>query len=296
MIKWNEVSSDPQFWRWAFLFARYALSTSRYDECFRASYKLSHFSLKCMEGLEQEFGGIDPSIAAKGLAKGTIQLFPTAEKRIAQTAALSSVVLDLTTVLSADVSDVEPVLDQPELFRGGALVSLSDRSYDIHQYCLGMKRLAEASGVTFLLGQTVKSLVRTNDKGCAIDMVVLKDGSTVKADAFVVAAGNHSNAFAEWAGDGCHSWPVRGFALEVPVLKSSGGDKGNEAVLLTHNVVDDPRRIYIARCALDSSGCPVTVNWVLGTPTNLRRWITSPLLRCWSRPASCYPPDIWCRL
>jgi D-amino-acid dehydrogenase len=199
---------------------------------------------------------------ARGLAEGTIQLFPTEGERARQYKALSGTVMGLEVISAKEVIKLDSVLQQPELFPGGALLSWQDRSYNIHDLCVSMKHLAEKQGVRFVTGQSVSSLTEyaeSSGRERAVQYASLCDGSKVHADTFVVAAGNHSNGFAKWAGDGMHSWPVRGFALEVPVAQrahpssssvvlpvSAVEVSGTQQPSLRFNVVDDPRRIYIA--------------------------------------------------
>lgn len=54
----------------------------------------------------------------------------------------------------------------------------------------------------------------------------------------MAANGNDSNRIAEWAGDGRHSWPIRGFVLDAPT--------SSEFTALQHSIVDDVRKVYIA--------------------------------------------------
>lgn len=130
-----------------------------------------------------------------------------------------------------------------------------DRSYNIHLLCQQLQRRAEKYGAKFIFGAKVTALTHHKNPAGGNSRVVpyveLSGGHRMQTDTVVVAAGNHSNAFAEQAGDGSHSWPVRGFALEVPLSSnnyaSTGPNSTTTAPLsLTHNVVDDPRRIYIA--------------------------------------------------
>ena len=77
--------------------------------------------------------------------------------------------------------------------------------------------------------------------------------SRVDGDIFIATNGNFSNVISAWAGDGWHSWPVRGFAVEIPIsnqhrannITGTNGDVETPPPL-QHNIVDDTRRIYIA--------------------------------------------------
>ena len=261
VVKWSEVWNDVEFWKWVINFTCSALSQKTYRELFISSYRLSSYSLKCMEEFESAPGWVsqDSLYKFKGLAKGTIQLFPSFEEQSRQYLALFPVVSNLQLISANAVSELNPVLNQPELFPGGAIVSVADRSYNIHNLCVAMKRNAVKNGAKFITNQHVKKLVQSNKS--TVDHVVLEGGGPLPADVVVVATGNHSNGFAEWAGDGWHSWPVRGFALEVPIADNSkdDGERGSHrthkrnrsktvssVASLQYNVVDDPRRIYIA--------------------------------------------------
>jgi D-amino-acid dehydrogenase len=81
--------------------------------------------------------------------------------------------------------------------------------------------------------------------GCGAAADASPDGQQLElsSDVYVVCTGNHSNLFSAALGDGWHSWPVRGLALEVPLQPG--------ARPLAHNVVDDVRRNYIAPLGRD---------------------------------------------
>jgi D-amino-acid dehydrogenase len=257
VVLWKAVWNDADFWKWVLNFSAFAMSNKLYQKLFAASYMLSSYSLDCMEELDRRMVEYK-LLPAKGLAEGTIQLFPTRQEQTRQYAALSDTVKSLDVLSAHEVPQLDSVLQQPDLFLGGALLSRQDRSYNIHDLCVSMKCLAEKQCVLFVTGQSVSSLTKTDsakaDSELAVQYATLCDGSKVYADAFVVAAGNHSNGFAKWAGDGMHSWPVRGFALEVPVAEravSAPAEGATSSVStqqpsLRFNVVDDPRRIYIA--------------------------------------------------
>ena len=238
VILWDDVLKNRNFWIWILHFVLNSVLPGKHTDLFRISYELSKYSIGVMQSLELD------NEHYKGNALGTIQLFPTSQAQQQQFKALSSVVQELVMVPSERVVSYCPVLKDPTLFPGGAIVSDLDRSYDIHEYCLTLKKRAESTGVKFILGKQVNRLEcdenmsgsKSNNR--RVDRIRLQDGTLLSADAYVIAAGNHSNVFAQLTGDGCHSWPVRGFALEVPVAK--------DQQQLNYNVVDDPRRVYIA--------------------------------------------------
>jgi glycine/D-amino acid oxidase-like deaminating enzyme len=109
---------------------------------------------------------------------------------------------------------------------------------------------------------TATTTATASPAALSISSLILDDGSTVAADIYIAANGNDSNIIAEWAGDGRHSWPIRGYVLDTPTSPAFQP--------LQHAIVDDVRKVYIAPLGLRrvriSGLCDVSV---LSAPPNV---------------------------
>ena len=209
-------------------------------DLFISSYRLSVFSQQCLADLETKYSGL--LTFRRGVAKGTLQLYASLPERNSQYKLLSKVVKHLEKISADEVSKFDPILQDPCLFPGGSIFSDEDRSVDVHSLCLALRTVAESLGVKVITGKRVQTLKSDSQplkgKSALVQSALLSDGSTLQSDIFIVANGNHSPEFASWAGDGWHSWPVRGFVLEVPLQEQQQP--------LSVNVVDDLRRVYVS--------------------------------------------------
>eukprot|EP00128_Syssomonas_multiformis_P011346 Colp12_sorted_trinity150504_noHs@22447 len=101
-------------------------------------------------------------------------------------------------------------------------------------YACEMAKRLQSEGVRFMYNTRVEDVV-VNDS-LAVRGVRLSTGAFIPADNIVIAAGNKANEFAEKYGEQVLSYPVKGYAIEVPI---SFGQKA-----LCTNLVDDANKVY----------------------------------------------------
>jgi D-amino-acid dehydrogenase len=232
-IKWSSVALNYSFWHWCNHFFWNSISTKNFYDLFHSSYNLSIFSKKCLKDLINS----QTIIFKEGVGSGTLQLCQSPADRSKLFDVVSPVVAEITKVDANRVMDYEPVLKDESLFPGGALFNEEDMALDIHELCQSLYSRCQLKNVTFHFNSSVDCMV-TQEHTSNISCAQLTNGRQIQGDIFIIANGNHSNAISQWAGDGRHSWPVRGYALEVPLSEGSRQ--------LRRNIVDDVRRIYIA--------------------------------------------------
>ena len=270
-ILWSKTIFDKEFWKWGLHFAFNALEPNKFDKLYKCSYELAIFSKKCLDKLNS---GNPGSASFNGYALGTLQLFQSTEIRDQQFEVLSKIIPNMQSLDCKQVPTIFNKILQSHLFPGGALYSSLDTSIDISILCRGLRAKAEALGVNFRMnsefshfeteinayipqdnsGETANNLVKFNvggsDNKKTISCAVLSDNTKICGDIFIAANGNNSNMIADWAGDGWHSWPVRGFAVEIPISAqfrmAASPNKDTSYIPLQYNIVDDTRRIYIA--------------------------------------------------
>lgn len=248
--------SDPLFWGWAFNFLQ-NVRASRIEENFIASYELAKYSMQCMDGSS---GTVSKDASTIPIGKdnyrrieksiGSLQLFQSPEKMMAVLAACTaglgpktadSVYQSLTRE-QCEIS--EPVLADLPVPVGAGLLGLGDASGDISAYTRSLAQKSAGVGVCFRYGSRVAGFTYGTGLGAnkgnkKIEAVVLDSGESIAADAFVIAAGNGSEALASMVGDpSTRSYPIKGCVMEVPLAKGK--------LQLRCNVVDDVAKVYVS--------------------------------------------------
>lgn len=225
---------SPPFVLFGINFALNSLLSAKFDANYMTSYHLSMLTKRCLQQLS-----IDTELSGAG----SLQLFSTEADRDAYFTAQSRVVPDIAKHQPAEAAAFEPALSDPSRFLGGFIHSDIDRTMDSYKLCDALRRKAERLGVQFVMGKKVAAFsfrpnIGNGKQKASISSALLDDGTKLSADIFVAANGNDSNTIAEWAGDGRHSWPIRGFVLDTPTSP--------EFEPLRHAIVDDVRKVYIA--------------------------------------------------
>lgn len=261
-ILWSKTLFDKEFWKWGCHFALNALEPNKFDKLYKSSFELATLSKFCLDKLNSDNSN---HASFNGYALGTLQLFQSIELRDRQFETLSKVIPNIESIDSQKVPTLFNRILQSHLFPGGALFSSLDTSLDISSLCKGLRAKAESLGVAFMMNSEFSHFeteIRTHSNSALhsngivtknkISSAVLSDHRKVSGDIFIAANGNHSNLISDWAGDGWHSWPVRGFAVEIPISHqfqvSNNSDIKTKVNYppLKYNIVDDTRRIYIA--------------------------------------------------
>jgi len=131
----------------------------------------------------------------------------------------------------------------PELagsFVGGYWTE-SDATGDIHKYTTGLASWLERQGVTFDMGQSVKS-ARAEDGQVHIET----DAKSHTYDGVVVCAGVGSRAIAAQLGDRVNIYPVKGYSITVQL-----NDAASQAAAPQVSLLDDKAKIVTSRLGPD---------------------------------------------
>jgi D-amino-acid dehydrogenase len=185
--------------------ARYAVNKSR-------MVRLAEFSRDQLGALRQATG-----IAYDERALGTLQLFR-------EPAQMDGIAKDVE-VLKADGVPFE-VLDakgcfaaEPGLVFGdvplaGGLRLPNDETGDCLKFTEALAILAEARGVRFHYGCTVRRLSHDGDRIAGLDT----DAGDMHADAYLLALGSFSPLLARALGLNLPVYPVKGYSITAPIL------------------------------------------------------------------------------
>jgi D-amino-acid dehydrogenase len=195
--------------------------------------RLAEFSRDCLGDLRRETG-----IAYDGRSMGTLQLFRTQKQLDAvggDTAVLDTFKVPYEVLDPAGCVAAEPALAHVRGKFVGGLRLADDETGDAHIFTQRLAAMAEAIGVTFRYGVTIKGLTTEGDR---VTGVVTATG-TETADAYVAALGSYTPALLAPLGVRVPVYPVKGYSLTLPVK-----DQGGAPV---STVMDETYKVAITR-------------------------------------------------
>jgi D-amino-acid dehydrogenase len=135
---------------------------------------------------------------------------------------------------------VEPALAQYQPQIAGGDYTPTDESGDVYKYTTQLAQKTEAAGVKFLYNSEITYLRR---KGTQIESIeyVADNGSyqSLKADAYVMAAGSYSVQLARQVGVFLNIYPTKGYSATLPII--------NDKLAPTVSITDDDYKLAISR-------------------------------------------------
>jgi D-amino-acid dehydrogenase len=129
----------------------------------------------------------------------------------------------------------EPALDGVAHKFVGGLKLPGDETGDARLFTQRLAKLAEAAGVTFQLGTTIKRLLRDGDRISGVET----DRGLVMADSYIVSLGSYSPLMLKAVGISLPIYPVKGYSITVPVKA--------EADAPVSTVMDETFKVAITR-------------------------------------------------
>ena len=205
---------------------RYAINKSR-------MLRLADYSRISLAALRQDTG-----IAYDERMKGTLQLFRTQaqlEASAKDVKALNADGIPCEVLDPAGCIAQEPALARARDKIVGGLLTPLDETGDCFKFTNALMALAEAQGVTFHWGETIRRI--ETEGGRATGAVT--DKGTIKADAVVVALGSYSPMMLREHGIRLPVYPVKGYSLTIPITDASLAPEST--------VMDESYKIAITR-------------------------------------------------
>jgi D-amino-acid dehydrogenase len=210
--------------------ARYELNKSR-------MLRLAQYSRTCLETLRADTG-----IRYDERMRGTLQLFRTPKQ--VEGAAADIAILDRFNVrhelLDKDgCARAEPALARVKEKIAGGLRLPDDETGDCFQFTQALAGLAQALGVAFRYGTSIKQL---HHSGGRITGVQIQHGAAqdiLTADIYVLALGSYSPLLARALGLSLPVYPVKGYSLTVPISDPSGAPQST--------VMDETYKVAVTR-------------------------------------------------
>ncbi len=188
-------------------------SAGRYAVNKERMMRLSEYSRDCLREWRTQAG-----VSYDERSGGTLQLFRTqaqldAAQRDVEVLQACGVPFELLD--RAGVCRFEPALAHASVPFAGGLRLPNDETGDCHQFTTQLATRAAAQGVRFLQGQTIQ---RIDTQGQRVQGVQLGDGTVLKADRYVLAAGSYSRGLLLPLGLDIPVYPVKGYSLTIPLL------------------------------------------------------------------------------
>ncbi|KQQ35027.1 amino acid dehydrogenase [Rhizobium sp. Leaf306] len=205
---------------------RYAINKSR-------MLRLSDYSRICLADVRDETG-----IDYDARMQGTLQLFRTQQQLDASAKDVKALAADGIPYEVLDPEGcirVEPALAHVREKIVGGLLTPKDETGDCFKFTNLLAAKAEALGVRFAYGTTIK---RLDVEGGKVRGVVT-DRETLRSDAVVVALGSYSPLIVKEHGIDLPVYPVKGYSLTIPIKDASRAPEST--------IMDETYKIAITR-------------------------------------------------
>ena len=205
---------------------RYAINKSR-------MLRLSDYSRICLADVRDETG-----IDYDARMQGTLQLFRTQQQLDASAKDVKALAADGIPYEVLDPEGcirVEPALAHVREKIVGGLLTPKDETGDCFKFTNLLAAKAEALGVRFAYGTTIK---RLDVEGGKVRGVVT-DRETLRSDAVVVALGSYSPLVVKDHGIDLPVYPVKGYSLTIPIKDASRAPEST--------ITDETYKIAITR-------------------------------------------------
>lgn len=230
LFRWNRW--DPALWAWGLRFmanctgGRAEINTERTLRI--ALYSRSRLQeLRTATGLDYDYKGL-----------GILHIYrDSREFEHAQGTAgiMRRLGLDRQAKTVQECVAIEPALAAISTQLAGGILTPEDESGDAHQFTAGLAALAQAKGVVFRTGTTIRAILKEGDQVAGI----VTDSDTITADAYVLALGSYSPLLARSLGFKLPIVPAKGYSITVPV-----GDHGGAPNI---SITDDEAKMVYSR-------------------------------------------------
>ena len=213
------LRADPAQWRWGIKFLM-ECPARRSTHNMTQLLNLGTYSRDSLQALRQQTG-----IEYDHLEKGILHYY-TSEKEFELALEPARVMRELgceRQVVDADeVVRIEPAMAHIRPRLAGATYTSADESGDVHKFTTGLAQRASDKGVQFRYGVRIQSLRTEGGRMTGVE-IANEDGmyETLRADAYVLAAGSFSPLLAKTAGLSLDIYPAKGYSATLPVLDAS---------------------------------------------------------------------------
>lgn len=207
---------DPAMWRWCWRFLKECTSE-------RAAINTAHKVRLCLYSLAR-FGEINKQIGLEydRRTQGAIYIYRDKdhfERGAGATRILTDNGVTLRPVSTDEAVTIEPALAPDSANIAGAIYCPIDESGDCHKFANALaEHCASELAVKFQWSTEVKAIRTEGDRVTGVET----SKGPVSADAYVLACGSYSAGLGREVGLDLPIYPVKGYALTVPVDGHNG--------------------------------------------------------------------------
>jgi D-amino-acid dehydrogenase len=226
--------ADWAQWRWGLGFLRECMP-GRFERNTTALAALAVYSRECLGSLRNRTG-----IQYDALTRGILH-FCTEERDFEALArharAMRALGIERELKSAQECLGIEPALRSSQAKVAGGVFTPQDESGDARKFTQELARLCREKGVLFETGKTVQAI---DAAGGRVEGIRLK-GTTLKADAYVVALGSYSPLLLRPLGIHVPVYPLKGYSITLAL-----GPAEAEAAP-TVSLTDEAHKIVISR-------------------------------------------------
>jgi len=230
------LRADPAQWAWGLRFlaeCRPARTRRNIGEI----VKLSLYSRESLQALRAATG-----IEYDQLELGILHYYTDA-REFDHAAAAASLMrrygLDRDVKSADEAVAIEPALQSARARIVGATFTASDESGDAYLFTSRLAALAEAKGVAFRCGHTVRGLLEEAERIGGVRLAGPEGEAVLRADAYVLALGSYTPLLARGVGLRLPIYPAKGYSATVPIVDAA------RAPLVS--LTDDAAKIVFSR-------------------------------------------------
>jgi len=227
--------ADRAQWEWGVRFLLECFP-GRFQRHSRTLAGLAGHSRDCLQALRAQLG-----IRYDHLERGILQ-FATNERDLAalthHAEEMRALGISRQIKSAAEIFALEPALRNSTDRVLGGVYDPKDESGDAHRFTAELARHAAEKGVVFRFGRSVKNIEATGEQ---VSGVVLENGETANADAYVVSLGSYSPLLLRPLGIRIPVYPLKGYSITLPL-----GPK-EAAAAPTVSLTDEAFKIVISR-------------------------------------------------
>jgi len=213
------LRADPAQWRWGLKFLM-ECPAARSNHNMVQLLNLGTYSRASLQQLRRDVG-----IEYDHLEKGILHYY-TSQQEFDLSLEPARVMRELgceRQVIDADeVVRIEPAMAHVRPRLAGATYTSADESGDVHKFTTGLAARAAERGVAFRYGVRIQALRAEGGRMTGVE-IANEDGmyETLRADAYVLAAGSFSPLLARGVGVSLDIYPAKGYSATLPVLDAS---------------------------------------------------------------------------
>jgi len=284
------LKADPKQWRWLWQFWRRCNARSQREGGARNA-QLAMLSRSAMRETLNALQATDTNVDFDRRDAGILRVFATeaeVDHAMQEAALLEPLGVRQNRLSAAECVALEPALASAHQ-KGevaGGVYSPEDASGDAYKFASQLANAAEALGVTFLYGQTVRRLER---QGAHISHVQT-ELRRLDVDQVVLAAGVMSPTLLKDVGAALPVYPVKGYSVTLSVE-----DDGSAP---TVSITDEARRIVVSRLGnrLRAAGQAEVAGYDLTVEQDRAQSVLTALQALFPALGEEVEPEFWCGL